>query len=169
MNQFCVVRQGFKLNASFRKFLIGFLQLVGEDSNHTKNIRSFTLGSCDSIQDRSTSRNQIFHYDHLLTLWYTAFNLITSTVVFWFATDVGKWQIHLVRNNSTMRNPRSCCTCNHFNFWEGFLDFVHEAILNQSTSFWISEGHAIIRINRGLDPRRPRKRLFRFQINGFNF
>ena len=75
-------------------------------------------------------------------------DLISSTVIFWFATDIGKWQVHLVSDDSTMRNACSRCSCNHFYFWEFCLDGFHKTIFNQTTRFWVSKRHTVVRINR---------------------
>ena len=114
----------------------------------TKNVRPFTLGSCDGIQDRSTSRNQIFHYDHLLTLWYTAFDLVSCSVVFWFATDIGKRQIHLVSDDSPVRNTCCCRTRDHFHIRKFRTNLFNKAIFNQSPSFWVGQSHSVICVNR---------------------
>ena len=35
--------------------------------------------------------NQILNHDHFLSCFYSTFNLISSTMIFWFATNISKW------------------------------------------------------------------------------
>ena len=91
-----IVRQRHELDASLLEGLLGDGESIGETGYHADHLKSCLAKSGNSLERRTTRRDQVLDDHDLRTFGKTTLDLILHAVILRFRTNVGVGQCQLV-------------------------------------------------------------------------